>query len=45
MLFAVGVSCHNSYSIVSNLEVSFSEIITSVWEERERANLSAIVYF
>ena len=33
-----------SYSIVSYLYVSCSGSITSVAEERERANLSAIVY-
>ena len=37
-----GVSCRISYSIVSYLYVSFSGLITSIWEER--ASFSAIVY-
>ena len=34
MLIGVGVSCPISYPIVSYLYVSFSEFITSIWEER-----------
>ena len=42
VLFGVSVSCRTLYSIVSNLYVSCSGLITSVGEER--ANLSAHVY-
>ena len=44
LVFGVGVSCRILYSVVSYIYVSFSGSITSVGEERERANLSAIVY-
>ena len=42
MLFGVGVSCRNSYSIVSYSYVSCSESFNSVGEEGR--NLSTIVY-
>ena len=42
VLIGVGVSCHILYSIISNLYVSCSRLITSVGEER--ANISAILW-
>ena len=42
MLIGVGVSCHILYSIISNLYVSCSRLITLVGEER--ANISVILY-
>ena len=36
--------CFMLFSIVSYLYVSFSGLISSVWEEKERANFTAIVY-
>ena len=45
MLFGVGVSCRILYSIVSDLYVYRSELITSVGGGgRERVYLFAIVY-
>ena len=45
MFFGVGVSCRILYSFVGYLYVSvLSGSVTSVGKERERANLSAIIY-
>ena len=42
MFIAVGVASHISYSGVSSVYLSFSNMITSVWGER--AIVSVIVY-
>ena len=38
------MSCRNLYSFIVHLYVNGSGSITSVGEERERVNLSAVVY-
>ena len=40
----MGVSCRVLYSFIVCLYVSVSGSLTLVGEERERANLSAVVY-